>query len=289
MQNNKKLEDILNHIQKQGFNRFVMSNNVNNEKILGFGLKYTTEPNINIFQMSPLTLEKYVHPKLCIELDRTQDIIMEKYLIDLATELDLRRQKQGLSFLSTDFPKYAWYNNILCIKYGDDIVVNVKCEIDKNITSQSFKIFDGNIFNIDYIDFEKSYETNEEICIVLNAYEFGQLTSENLWELKKLYAEWLNGCSFESHLFDKPIYRYNRSSSLCCFLDIDSDEVFIGLWDNYANKYVSKCKLYDNIDDTTRQIKRICDFYTYSKIESGFDLNVFGVMVENCEIFDRYS
>lgn len=226
MYNNKKIEDVLIHIHKQGFNRFIMSNNVNNEKILAFGFKYTTEPNINICCDK---IEKLPAPELMIEVDRSHDESIGRYVEKLCM-----KNKLPLYLSPT---KFSFVDNTFSIEFGK-VVLNITCEIDQDITTKArmcdikqLTLFE--IFNIECI----KYLTKDNV-LLFDMYKLGDLTPEVLNDLKISYFYLLNG--FYPGV-NKSYKTYHRSSTPYC--KIHNNQVFIGLWDNYKNKIISRIKV----------------------------------------------
>ena len=44
---NNKIKVVLNHIDLQGYDRFIMQNNINDDKILAYEIKLTDELNLS--------------------------------------------------------------------------------------------------------------------------------------------------------------------------------------------------------------------------------------------------
>lgn len=226
MYNNKKIEDILNYIHKQGFNRFIMRNNINNEKILAFGFKYTTEPNINICCDK---IEKLPAPELMIEVDRSHDESIGRYVEQLCM-----KNKLPLYLSPT---KFSFVDNTFSIEFGK-VVINITCEIDQDITMK-VKLRDIKQLTLfEVFDFKCIKYLTKDNVLLFDTYKLGDLTPEALKDLKISYFYLLNG--FYPGV-NKSYKAYHRSSTP--YFKIHNNQVFIGLWDNYKNKIISRIKV----------------------------------------------
>lgn len=47
MKSAEKIKTVLNHIDLQGYDRFIMQNNINDDKILAYEIKLTDELNLS--------------------------------------------------------------------------------------------------------------------------------------------------------------------------------------------------------------------------------------------------
>lgn len=279
------LQKAISRIEEQGFNKFIMTNNITDEKILGYRLKMTTRPNYNYFNCA---IEEYTEKQLCIELDRTQDLVFQEFANKLAFQKNMHLKKK-ITWFKTLPVSYISSSNILVFNFGD-VKLKIECQKDDN-RKYDYHRFSDNLwgfgfFDIKYLDYENSLIDNSKIYAVIDTYKLGKLSDTQISKLKLEYIDLLNCAKEIKNLNDEyNAKKYNRSSSPFCMYDEENKQCYIGLWDNSNKKPLSLYpteKYKYRIEYIDNKIKELCDeVYTYNICDT-FDLDVFGVKIKNC-------
>lgn len=282
------LQKIICDIEEQGFNKFIMTNNITDEKILGYKLKMITKPNLNIFSYD---IVEYTEKELCFELDRTQDLVLRRFANELASQGNVERFKIGkeqTGWLKTLPITFVLRSDTIIIRFGD-VKFDIQCQKDSNriynTNSFSDNLDSTGLFNLKYLDYCNSLIDESKTYVVIDTYKLGLLSDVQTEELKLEYIDLLN-CAKEIKTLDDECkaIKYKRSASPYCMYDEESKQCYIGLWDNLSQKPLSSYPIqqYKYKVDIKPQIKELCDeVYKHNTIDT-FDLDICGIKIDNC-------
>lgn len=217
----ESLKNILEQISKE-YNYFEVSNSVDDEKFCGYGLKLKHKPIININQIQSLSINEFEWktPRLCLELDPTQDLDLFDYYNSLCAKVNLKREKSGLCFQTIDFPTYESNENCIKIKWHNKDLIIIKCQhivMLKNNEKCELQTLDfGELFKAKNI---REMFINESVFYcVINPYLLGKFNNQQRDDLKVIYYALSND--------------YSCSAFPFCSLNLNNNDIKIGLWDN---------------------------------------------------------
>lgn len=216
----KNIEDILETVCDK-FDCFEVKNAISDDMVVGYGLKLTTSPERNVENLTPFTDIEYVKPRLCLELDPTQDLELEKYYSRLYSLENERRHFEKRELLPLCFPKYVLENNIIKVYCSSFCLFQIICKkfnSTRNNDKCELKYLNcGNIFKEKFVC--RKFIDNGKLYCIISPYKFGIMSAEVKLTLKILYRT-LSGKGYDYSAFP-----------YCCY-DMDSRTCGVGLWDN---------------------------------------------------------
>lgn len=283
------LQKIIDDIEKQGFNKFVMTNNITDEKILGYKLKTTTKPNLNIFDYHT---NEYAKQELCLELDRTQDLVLQNFANEIAFRSNMemcKKVKGQTKWLKTISVSYVLRNDTIIISYGD-VRFDIECqkESGRNYNSDSFPddFYGFDLYDIKYLDYENSLIDGSKTYAVIDTYKLGVLSDNQIEKLKLEYIDLLNCDKDIKSINDEyEAKKYKRSASPYCMYNEEHKRYYIGLWDNLNQKPLSSYSIQQykyKVEHIKSKIKALCDEVYKYNVCGVFDLDLFGIKIDNC-------
>lgn len=307
MKNKEKIKAVLNHINQQGYNRFVMRNNINDDKILAFGINFTNEPNINILKNN--STGKYALPNLVLNLDPSQDLVLTEYVDDLLDEANRIRWVLHQDLIKRETSEtnkiFEWFNpndisfteQTLNLEYGD-ILLKIECECDKQVGIVNIQNYIGEvnpktIFQLLTLDESRSCITDDNIYMIFNPYYLGKLDKNQALDLKLVYLELLDAFE-EPEKFNSP--KYFRSCFPYCKKDLHNNKFTVGLWDNYKNKPINETECSNALYSTMEKLSGVISKKNpvnlkelfgenFCKNDYEFNLEVGNEPINNCVIY----
>jgi hypothetical protein len=281
------VQDIINIIQTEGYNQFEMINNMNKNRVIGNKIKLTNNPVIRLSDYKSTRYHKA--PVLCLELDRTQDLILQEYASDLATYENIKRARDSMyNWITCQSFKCAFSKDIdtFALKYGD-IVINIKCKKTNRYTYLETESYPPrSTYNLTeiigmldpaYFDETNSFiDDKDRIFVLINTYALGKFDMNQVTQLQLEYHDLLNNTG-----------TYNRSATPYIMYDSPNKQCFLGLWSLQEHRPLSKIKAENykyRPEYIIPKIKESCIEFKNREVLSIEDFNVFGIELKGCVI-----
>lgn len=274
-----EIKDLKN---TSNYGKYIMTNNLTNERIIGFGLKATNKPKVN-YTLNK-TIAKYRKPKLCLELDSTQDLVITDYIESLIYNENIRRARRGeKKWLSSNISKFTVEKNVINISCGELSLKITKIRSLKKangIVKDKITLVD--ILSAEYIDEENSFvDKRDNACVLLDLYKLGNLNELQIQDIQSEYFDLLN----YQNGYEGKIIKYNRAATPYVTYDKWDKKCYVGLWSLQDNRALSKynaCNWKYDSEIIFPKIKKLCENYFLSQVINSFDLDLFGVKIEGC-------
>ena len=236
------LQELIKLVCNKHYNEFTLTNNKNSDKIYGTALKLTDNPVIKdeykgAFEDLQDICGVY-HDFLCLELDRTQDLVLLDYCMKIGRlEYDL--------------------SSAIVSVIGDTIIIGIhdvtliiSCRYVSERLVPSMPLFPlekkqwveiTELLKEDYIDEVRSNVESDKITLLIDTYALGNLNQSQISNLQYLYFELLNVNKLHEILDCGALaIDYNRAATPYIMYDKLHDECFIGLWSLQENRCLSK-------------------------------------------------
>lgn len=236
------LQELIKIVCDKCYNEFILTNNKNNDKIYGTALKLTDNPIIKEEYRGAFEDLQDIcgidHGFLCLELDRTQDLVLLDYCMTIGRlEYDL----------SSAIISIARDTIIIGIH---DVTLTISCRYVPERLVASMPLFPlekkqwaeiTELLKEDYIDETRSSVENDKITLLIDTYALGNLNKNQISNLQYLYFELLNIDKLYEILDCGTLaVDYNRAATPYIMYDKLHKKCFIGLWSLQENKCLSK-------------------------------------------------
>lgn len=236
------LQELIKLVCNKCYNEFTLTNIKNNDKIYGTALKLTDNPIIKEEYRGGFEDLQDIcgidHGFLCLELDRTQDLVLLDYCMTIGRlEYDF----------SSAIISIARDTIIIGI---NDVTLTISCRYVPERLVASMPLFPlekkqwveiTELLKEDYIDETRSSVENDKITLLIDTYALGNLNKSQISNLQYLYFELLNIDKLCEILDCGALaVDYNRAATPYITYDKLHKKCFIGLWSLQENRCLSK-------------------------------------------------
>ena len=236
------LQELIKLVCNKCYNEFILTNNKNNDKIYGTALKLTDNPIIKEEYRGGFEDLQDIcgidHGFLCLELDRTQDLVLLDYCMMIGRlEYDF----------SSAIISIARDTIIIGV---NDVTLTISCRYVPERLVASMPLFPlekkqwveiTELLKEDYIDETRSSVENDKITLLIDTYALGNLNKSQISNLQYLYFELLNIDKLYEILDCGTLaVDYNRAATPYIMYDKLHEKCFIGLWSLQENRCLSK-------------------------------------------------
>lgn len=236
------LQELIKLVCNKCYNEFILTNNKNNDKIYGTALKLTDNPIIKEEHRGAFEDLQDVcgidHGFLCLELDRTQDLVLLDYCMTIGRlEYDLSSAIISIARDTIIIGIHDVTLSIFCRYVPERLVASMSLfPLEKKQWAEITELLKE-----DYIDEARSSVENDKITLLIDTYALGDLNQSQISNLQYLYFELLNiDKLYEILDCGTLVVDYNRAATPYIMYDKLHKKCFIGLWSLQENRCLSK-------------------------------------------------